>query len=494
MMLKKVFVFRGEGILNSDNVKVRFAPSPTGPLHIGGARSALFNYLFAKHYNGDFILRIEDTDLERNVAGGEESQLYYLDWLGINPDESPIKPNPKYAPYRQMERLELYQKYAKQLIEMKYAYKCFCTPEELEADYQRQIDAGYVSTRYSRVCLNLSETKQKQLESEEKPFAIRIRVPDNETYEFKDIIRGIVRFESKDIGDWVLVKANGIPTYNYAVVIDDYAMEITHVFRGEEHLSNTPKQMMIYKMFNWEAPEFAHMTLIVNEQHKKLSKRDNTIMQFMSQYKEAGYLPAAMFNFMALLGWSPEGEQEIFSKEEFIRIFDEKRLSKSPSMFDKNKLTWVNNRYIKNLPLEDVVQLTKPFLEKAYNLSDITEEWLYSLVGLYQEQLSYGAEIVPLTKLFFEAFTITSDAKEIAELETTPIVKTAFKNKITEISEWTMEAIKEAINATKEETNIKGKPLFMGLRVVCTGDTNGPDLVSSIYLLGQDKIITRLSK
>ena len=469
-----------------ERVRVRYAPSPTGHLHIGNARTALFNYLFAKHYNGDFVLRIEDTDIERNVEGGEESQLYYLNWLGITPDESPQNPNPKYAPYRQMERLDLYQKYAQELIDKGYAYKCFCTSEELEEDYKRQTDAGYASTRYNRKCTHLSKDEVHHYEEEGRPYTIRVRVPDQETYEFDDMIRGTVRFESKDIGDWVLVKANGIPTYNFAVVVDDHTMDITHVFRGEEHLSNTPKQMMIYRMLGWDIPKFGHMTLIVNEQHKKLSKRDNQIMQFMSQYKDLGYLPEAMFNFMSLLGWSPEGEQEIFSKEELIQVFTEHRLSKSPSMFDKNKLTWVNNRYIKEMPLEILIPYCRPFLEEAYDLSQKTDAWIHQLIALYHEQMSYGAEIVDLAKQFFVEEELTEEAKEVLAWETTPAVKAAFLQQLHAMTDWTVEGVKEAFDAVKKETGIKGKQLFMGLRVVITNQMHGPDLVNSIYLVGKE--------
>lgn len=472
-------------------VRVRYAPSPTGHLHIGNARTALFNYLFAKHYEGDFILRIEDTDIERNVEGGEESQLYYLNWLGIVPDESPQNPNPQYGPYRQMERLDLYQKYAQELLEKGYAYKCFCTSEELEDDYQKQKDAGYASTRYNRKCIHRSKEETTKLAEEGVPYTIRVRVPDQETYEFDDMIRGTVSFESKDIGDWVLIKANGIPTYNFAVVVDDHTMDITHVFRGEEHLSNTPKQMMIYRMLGWEIPSFGHMTLIVNEQHKKLSKRDNEIMQFMSQYKELGYLPEAMFNFMSLLGWSPEGEREIFSKEELIHEFTEKRLSKSPSMFDKNKLTWVNNRYMKEMALDDVVAYCKPFLQEAYDLSAKSDAWLHSLIGLYHEQLSYGAEIVELTRMFFVEDEISEEAKEVLAWETTPIVKEAFLKQLEMMEEWSVEAVKAAFEAVKKETGIKGKPLFMGLRVLTTRQTHGPDLVNSMFLVGKQTALAR---
>ena len=477
-----------------NKVRVRYAPSPTGHLHIGGARSALFNYLFAKHHGGDFVLRLEDTDIERNIEGGEASQIDNLIWLGIIPDESPLKPNAKYAPYRQMEALDIYKKVIDELIEKGYAYKCFCTPEELAIQKEQQEKMG-VAPMYNRKCANLSKEEVEEKEAQGLPYTIRARVPENKIYEVKDLIRGNVSFESKDIGDWVMVKSNGIPTYNFAVVVDDHRMEITHVFRGEEHLSNTPKQLMIYEMMGWDAPNFGHMTLITNEQHKKLSKRDESIMQFVSQYKEEGYIPEAMFNFLSLLGWSPEGEEEIFSKEELIQIFDEKRLSKSPSMFDKNKLTWINNRYMKALPLEEVILLVKPFLEEAYDLSKHSEEWVCKLIGLYHDQMSYGKEIVELASLFFkDDDTLDEVGKEVMSWETTPIVKAEFASQLAKVEEWTTENIKVAFKATQKATGIKGKPLFMGLRVSITCQEHGPDLTQTIELLGKDFVLDRLCK
>ncbi|MFQ9922660.1 MAG: glutamate--tRNA ligase [Beduini sp.] len=477
-----------------EKVRVRYAPSPTGHLHIGGARTALFNYLFAKHHNGDFVFRIEDTDIERNIEGGEASQLDNLEWLGIIPDESPVNPNPKYAPYRQMERLDIYKERTQWLLDHGYAYKCFCTPEELEAEHELQTAAG-LAPKYNRKCCDLTPEEIASKEAAGLPYTIRVKVPDNEVYEFEDMIRGHVSFESKDIGDWVLVKANGIPTYNYAVVIDDHSMDITHVFRGEEHLSNTPKQLMIYKMFGWDAPIFGHMTLIVNENRKKLSKRDETIMQFVSQYKEEGYLPDAMFNFMALLGWSPEGEQEIFTHDELIKVFDEHRLSKSPSMFDKSKLIWVNNRYIKERPLEEVVELCKPFLAEKYDLSNKSEEWITNLIAVYHDQLSYGKEICDLVDLFFEdELHLDEEATEFMKDETILNTLKVFKEKLEELTEFTKDNIQACIKATQKEAKAKGKMLYMPIRIATTGIMHGPDLASSIMLIGKDTTIERLSK
>lgn len=482
----------------TQEVRVRYAPSPTGHLHIGGARTALFNYLFARHHHGKFIVRIEDTDIERNVEGGEQSQLENLKWLGIEYDES-VDKDGGYGPYRQTERLHIYRQYTNELLEKGYAYKCFCTPEELEQEREAQKAAGIAAPQYSGKCRHLTPEQVQQLESEGKPYTIRLKVPEGKVYEFEDMVRGRVSFESKDIGDWVIVKANGIPTYNFAVVIDDHLMKITHVFRGEEHLSNTPKQLMVYEYFGWKPPKYAHLTLIVNENRKKLSKRDESIIQFVSQYKELGYLPEAMFNFFALLGWSPEGEEEIFTKEELIRMFDVSRLSKSPSMFDKQKLTWMNNQYIKKLDLDRLVELSLPHLIRAGRLpeqmTDEQKQWARDLIALYQEQMSYGAEIVELSELFFkQEIEYDEEAKAVLAGEQVPNVLKAFYEQMEQLATFDSDHIKAAIKAVQKETGQKGKNLFMPIRVAVTGQTHGPELPEAIRLLRKEAVLSRLVK
>ncbi|WP_342471590.1 glutamate--tRNA ligase [Metasolibacillus sp. FSL H7-0170] len=479
-------------------VRVRYAPSPTGFLHIGGARTALFNYLYAKHHDGKFIVRIEDTDIERNVEGGEASQLDNLRWLGIIPDES-IDIGGPYAPYRQMERLDIYKEHAERLLAEGKAYKCFCTSEELEASREAQKANGVAAPTYDGKCRHLTADEVAKKEAAGEAYTIRMRVPADTTYKFTDLVRGEVIFESKDIGDWVLVKANGIPTYNYAVVLDDHFMEISHVFRGEEHLSNTPKQMMIFEAFDWEYPQYGHMTLIVNDERKKLSKRDESIIQFVAQYKDLGYLPEAMFNFFALLGWSPEGEEEIFTKAQFIELFDEKRLSKSPSMFDKTKLTWMNNQYIKKLDRKEVVALALPHLQKANLLPmELNEEqaaWASELIGLYHDQMSFGAEIVELSAQFFkDEIDYDAEATEVLAGEQVPEVMTSFKAQLESLASFDAESIKAAIKAVQKETGHKGKNLFMPIRVVTTGQTHGPELPNAIALIGKEKVIARVEK
>ncbi|HLQ72041.1 MAG TPA: glutamate--tRNA ligase, partial [Bacillota bacterium] len=316
----------------TDDVRVRYAPSPTGDLHIGNARTALFNYLYAKHFNGKMVIRIEDTDQKRNVEGGEESQLQFLKWLGIEWDEG-AGIGGDYGPYHQMQRLDIYQKYVDMLLEKDLAFKCYMTEEELEAEREEQRANGQVP-KYAGKHAHLTGEEIKQFEAEGRKPSIRMRVPENRTYTFNDIVRGDISFESSDFGDWVIVKKNGIPTYNFAVAIDDHLMAISHVLRGEEHISNTPRQMMVYEAFGWEPPQFGHMTLILNEERKKLSKRDQHIVQFIEQYHDLGYLPGALFNFITLLGWSPVGEEEIFDKDVLIDIFDPDRLSTSAAVFD----------------------------------------------------------------------------------------------------------------------------------------------------------------
>lgn len=476
-------------------IRVRYAPSPTGHLHIGNARTALFNYLFARNQNGKFIIRIEDTDVKRNVEGGEQSQLKYLTWLGIDWDES-VDKDGGYGPYRQTERLDIYNKHTEELLAKGLAYKCYCTEEELAEEREAQMARGETPA-YSRKCCGLTHGEQEVLEKEGRKASIRFKVPADKTYTFNDTVKGEVSFESNGIGDFVIVKKDGIPTYNYAVVIDDYLMEMTHVLRGDDHISNTPKQLMIYEAFGWEAPIFGHMTLIVNESHKKLSKRDESIIQFIEQYEELGYLPEALFNFIALLGWSPGGEQEIYTKEEFIKLFDPSRLAKSPAVFDTHKLTWMNNQYIKQIDVERLVGISLPHLIKAGRLpQELTAEqkaWARDLIALHQEKMSYGAEIVELTDLFFkEDLEFDDEAKEVLSGETVPEVIKSFKAQIEQLENFAAEEIKAAMKAVQKETGQKGKNLFMPIRVATTGSVHGPDLPQAIHLLGKDKILARL--
>ncbi|TDL62265.1 glutamate--tRNA ligase [Rhodococcus qingshengii] len=481
----------------SNEVRVRYAPSPTGHLHIGNARTALFNYLFARNQGGKFIIRIEDTDKKRNIAGGEESQLKYLKWLGMDWDES-VDVGGEYGPYRQSERNDIYQTYYNQLLENGHAYKCYCTEAEIAAEREEQSERGE-TPQYSGKCRHLTAEERAKLESEGREPSIRIIVPEGKTYTFEDMVKGTVSFESEGMGDWVIIKKDGTPTYNFAVTVDDYLMKISHVLRGDDHISNTPKQLMVYEALGWEPPIFGHMTLIVNESRKKLSKRDESIIQFIEQYEELGYLPEALFNFITLLGWSPTGEEELYSKEEFIEIFDANRLSKSPALFDTNKLTWMNNQYMKKIEVDRVLELSMPHLVKAgvlsESLTDEEHEWARGLVSLLQEKMSFGAEIVELSDMFFkEEAEYEEDAKEVLTGETVPEVLKAFAEELEKLDNFKAGEIKAAMKAVQKSTGQKGKNLFMPIRAAVSGQTHGPDLPQAIELLGKGKVLNRIQK
>ncbi|MGX7107349.1 glutamate--tRNA ligase [Hutsoniella sourekii] len=485
----------------TQKIRVRYAPSPTGELHIGNARTALFNYLFARHNQGEFIIRTEDTDTKRNIAHGEQSQLENLKWLGMDWDESAINPG-EYGPYRQSERLDIYRPLIDQLLAEDKAYKCYMTEEELEAEREAQKARGEMP-HYAGQHAHLTPEQEAAFEAEGRVPAIRFRVPENEVYQFDDLVKGPISFESKSIsGDWVIQKKDGMPTYNFAVVVDDHLMEITHVLRGDDHIANTPKQLMIYDAFGWQAPRFGHMTLIVNaETNRKLSKRDGGVLQFIEQYRELGYLPEAMFNFIALLGWSPKGEEEIFSREEFIDIFDVDRLSTSPASFDVKKLEWINNTYMKACDLDRVVELALPHLQKAglvpEDLNEEQQAWVRELVSLYHDEMSYGAEIVDLSRLFFnDHLEISQEAKDEISNETAPLVIDAIESKLQALpaEDFQVENIKPLTKEIQKETGVKGRKLFMPIRIAVSGQMHGPELANVIALLGKDKALDHIQQ
>ncbi|WP_294879060.1 glutamate--tRNA ligase [uncultured Lactobacillus sp.] len=482
-------------------IRVRYAPSPTGHLHIGNARTALFNYLFARHNKGTFVLRIEDTDQKRNVAGGSESQMENLHWLGIDWDEGPDKGG-AYGPYRQSERKDIYNKYIKQLIDEGKAYYSYKTEEELEEQREEQRAMGIAPHyTYEYEGMTAAEIAQKQEEAEKKGLkpVVRIHIPEMETYSWDDIVKGHLSFESDTIGgDFVIQKRDGMPTYNFAVVIDDHLMEITHVLRGDDHVSNTPKQLAVYEALGWQPPKFGHMTLIINsETGKKLSKRDESVLQFIEQYRDLGYLPDAMFNFITLLGWSPVGESEIFSQRELIKQFDPARLSNSPAAFDQKKLEWINNQYIKKADRDTLLDLALNNLQEAGLVEKDPNpeklEWVRQLVNIYSVQMSYTKQIVDLAKIFFNAPKDLSE-KEIAEIrqdEARPVIE-EFKKQIDLIPRFTAPQIMNAVQATRQATKIKGRRLFMPIRIATTRSMVGPGIGEAMELLGKKRVLEHL--
>lgn len=477
-------------------VRVRFAPSPTGPFHIGGARSALFNWLFARRYGGTFIVRIEDTDLERSSRQWEENILAALRWLGLDWDEGVEVGGPN-GPYRQTERLDLYRKFAGQLLREGRAYRCYCTEEELAAEREALMAKGEMP-RYLGRCRSLTPEDCARLESEGRRPVVRFRVPEDRVIQVSDLVRGEVSFECEGIGDYIIVKSDGIPTYNFAVVVDDHTMAVSHVIRAEEHLPNTPRQVLLYEALGWEMPQFAHVSLILGKDRSKMSKRHGATA--IETYQEKGYLPEALVNFLALLGWSPGGEEEIFPLAQLQQQFSLDRVAKSPAVFDLDKLNWLNGHYIRESDLDRITALAVPYLEKAgYISTPLTPEkyeWVKLIVATTRKYLGCLEEITEHVKIFFEdPVEITEEeARAVMTGEKVPAVLTALKEKIAARGPLTDAGAKLALKEVGKEVGVKGPQIFMPVRVALTGNTHGPDLDKIMAILGQEGVIKRLEQ
>ena len=463
---------KSDKIITMKNIRTRYAPSPTGYLHIGGARTALFAYLYAKHFDGDFIVRIEDTDIARNVADGEASQLENLEWLGIIPDESPVKPVAKYGKYRQSEKLDRYNLLIDQLLEEGKAYKAFDSSDELTAQRDEQEKAGIPSFRFKKEWLKISDEEIARRD-EAGEYTIRLALPADKWYGWKDIVRGKIAVNTKDIGDFVIRKTNGYPTYNFAVVVDDHDMEISHVHRGEEHITNTPKQLAIYDHFGWEVPIFGHFTIITNMEGKKLSKRDTSVRQFIADYREDGYNSHAIFNFLVLLGWTHKNAKEMMTKEELIKDFDPTRLSKSTSKFDIKKMNWFSKEYIKRMDNKDLLEFVTV---------DKDAEWTDLFLSTYKMSAVTYKDVQDSLKIYDDTSVKTQEHPEVVKAFAAELDKCDF----------TPEAINDAINAAKDATGAKGKDLYMPIRMASTYQEHGPELAKAIYLFGETLIKERL--
>ena len=472
-----------------NKVRTRYAPSPTGFMHVGNLRTAIFEYLVAKHNNGEFILRIEDTDQTRKVEGAVDFIYNTLKLCNINIDEGPNNKG-KYGPYIQSERLPIYKEYAEKLVQMGKAYYCFCTEERLEK-LRKKAEKNKVAFMYDGHCKNLSKAEIEEKIKNGEKYVIRQKMPKEGISVYNDLVYGEIKVENKLLEDQILLKSDGYPTYNFANVIDDHLMGITHVIRGNEYIMATPKYNLLYEAFGWEKPTYIHVSMVLGEDGQKLSKR-NGDASFMDLYNK-GYLPEAIVNYLVMLGWSPETNDEIFSMDELIKIFDPSRISKSPSVFDIKKLNWVNSHYIKKLDIESLLNITVPHLKEAYDLSDKTEEWIKKLVSIYQDHISYGKEIVEVTDLFFkEKIELNDECKEFMSAEGTSNTLKVFEKEIENIKEWTVENINDAIMLTKEKASVKGKMLYMPIRIKTTGQMHGPELPDTIFLLGKELVLNRL--
>lgn len=476
-------------------IRVRIAPSPSGNLHIGTARTALFNYLFAKKNNGKYVLRIEDTDLDRSSQAYIDNIYDSLKALGLNWDEGPDVGGP-YGPYQQSDRFDIYPKYAQKLIETGYAYECFCTQEELDAEKEDSIK-NKKAHMYSGKCRHLSEEEKEKLRAEGRKPSIRFHVPEGET-SFDDLVKGNLHFDNSLIGDFVIMKSNGTPTYNFAVVIDDMEMKISHIIRGEDHISNTAKQIMIYNALGADVPEFGHLGMILAPDRSKLSKRHGATA--VSEFVEKGYLTEALVNFVALLGWAPSDGQEIKTLAEIAADFRIREVSSSNSIFEYDKLNWMNGQYIKKMELSKLTELVKPYLS-CYDLSEYTEEQLQKIVEITREPITILSELTNDTKYFFgQDVEIEEEVQEkVLDNETSKIVLSQVAEN--ELAKWDFEnedklhdQLGELRNFFKEKHNIKPKETMWALRAAVTGRTRGADMVATLMLLGKEKVAHRIKK
>lgn len=484
------------------SVRVRFAPSPTGFVHIGSLRTALYNFLYAKKHEGTYLLRIEDTDRTRLVEGAVEGMLDAMNWAGVNHSEGPFL-NDKgeviqvgdFGPYVQSERLDIYVKYAEQLLEADHAYYCFCDKERLEKVREAQKAEG-LTAKYDGHCRGISLEEARKRVAAGEPHVVRLRLPENREITFEDAVRGVVTFNTDELDDQVLMKQDGFPTYHMAVIVDDHLMGITHVIRGEEWLSSTPKHVYLYEAFGWEAPQFVHLPNILNIEKKKLSKRHGDVA--VEDFKRKGYLPEALINYVALVGWSPEDNSEKMTMAEMIEKFSLDRVSKSGGVFDVNKLNWMNGLYIKEMDLEALTDLCVPFfIEKGYVSADETvskRHFMKTITKLSQESISYLSQVTDLVPMFIgeDVAPENEETLEMLKIDQVPEVLNAFKG-LLEAADTVDEAFaKGVMKEIQKLTGVKGKNLFMPVRAAISGQLHGPDLVAIIELLGKDLLIKRL--
>ena len=484
------------------SVRVRFAPSPTGFVHIGSLRTALYNYLFAKRMGGEYILRVEDTDRTRLVDGAIENMLEAMAWAGVNHTEGVMLDENKnvtqvgpYGPYIQSERLDIYKDYIKQLLDSGKAYYCFCSKERLDGVREQQKEAGE-TPKYDGHCRNLSKEEVEAKLAAGEEYVIRLKLPENHVIKFTDLVRGETEFNTDELDDQVLIKTDGFPTYHFAVVVDDHMMKITHVIRGEEWISSTPKHVYLYEAFGWQAPTFVHLPNILNKEKKKLSKRHGDVA--VEDFKRKGYLPEGLVNYVALVGWSPEDNQELFTMKELEEHFSVERVSKSGGVFDTDKLNWVNQHYIKDASDEYITDLAIPFLIEAGYITeeDVTDryEFVKSMVSVVKEKLQYVKEVTDHVNIFFgdKIELETEECKEFLKLEHMPTLINALEEKISAADEISEEFFKAMFKEIQKEHGIKGKNLFMGTRIVLTGQMHGPDLPKAAAVIGKKACLNRV--
>ncbi|MFC1485368.1 glutamate--tRNA ligase [bacterium] len=485
-------------------VRVRFAPSPTGFLHIGGARTALYNWLFARHNNGKFILRIEDTDELRSSKESVGVILEGMRWLGLDWDEGPIlKPDGTlesigdHGPYFQLQRRDTYQRYIDKLLHEKKAYKCFCSQEEL-AERREQARKEGRPPKYDNRCRDLTQEEIEKYESSEKKPVIRFKNDEPGQTKFNDIVKGEVSFENNLLDDFVIVKSSGIPLYNFAVTIDDALMEITHVIRGDDHISNTPRQLMLYKALGFSLPIFAHIPMILGSDGGRLSKRHGAAS--VTAYRDQGFLHEALVNYLALLGWATEDSQQLFELDDLIKKFTLERCSSSASIFDPQKLLWMNGEYIRAKSIQDFTDIAIPWLQKTnlvpQKIDDKTKQYLQNVLALEQEKVKYLTDIPELVD-FILLDEIEYDQKAIDKVLKKEGIKEILQDMLDSIKamgEFTAENLEKLCREYSEQKNIKTGQVFHPLRVSTSGRTKGPSLFHYMEILGREKVLKRIEE
>jgi nondiscriminating glutamyl-tRNA synthetase len=465
--------------------RVRFAPSPTGMLHVGNARTALYNWLFARHTGGTFLLRIEDTDVERSEVRYEAQLIEDLRWLGLDWSEGPEIGGP-YAPYRQSARLDIYEQHTRQLLDQGKAYRCFCTAEELEAERQAALREHRTQV-YSGKCRVLTPDAAMTRAAAGEPFAVRLAVPDT-PLRFHDIVRGDVEFASEAVGDFIVVRSSGIPVYNYVVTIDDALMHITHVIRGDDHISNTPRQVAIYRAFGWALPQFAHLSTILGSDRERLSKRHGATS--VASFREMGILPEALANYLALLGWGAEGgTREIFTREELVKEFKLERVTPSPAVFDWDKLHWLNRQAIKHSPLPALRALAWRYftvvgwLPSQASANDAVAHWFDRVLELYLPKVDQLQQLPEKAAALWRVTQVTDEDAALLTSEEGERVVRVFTNKVRgDADPITPQRFKELMDEVKAESGVKGKELFHPVRIILTGAGSGPEFDKLIPL------------
>jgi len=475
----------------NETPRVRFAPSPTGYLHVGGLRTALYNYLFAKRNNGTFVLRIEDTDRNRFVEGAVENLIRALRWAGLDFDEGP-ETGRDFGPYMQSQRLEIYKKYAGELIEKGKAYYCFCTPERLKELKDEQEKQKLPQAKYDKLCLHLSKEEVENKLASGITKVVRLNVEENHTIKFDDIVREHIEFESNNVDDQVLIKSDGYPTYHLANVVDDHLMKITHVIRGEEWLSSTPKHVLLYDAFGWERPIFAHLPLLLNPDRSKLSKRQGDVA--VEDYRDKGFLNEALINFVALLGWNAGDDKEFYYMDDLISSFSLERVNKAGAVFDLQKLNWLNAEHLRKKSSSELLADLRIEIQKSkFKSQNFSDDYLSQIIDAMKERVSFIKEFIDTCTYFYEAPT-EYEQKSIEKnwKPETPEHLNKLKEEFSSVYNPTKQDFENAISKVSEELNVGKGKLIHPLRLAVSGQSTGPGMFDLLFILGKDEVVKRI--